>query len=176
MYYYIVLCRTRRKRPLSPQLHHLPMSGDAPPAWLRALWDATARSNARAMSVPSAAQQHSSTALVALDVDAPAAAVHSGGSSLDADGIPPVAVLADMYSRGVALSRPYMDKLRRAGPLPERLMPGSIDVGASRAAVSTARAASGTFVRFHDGWAAAHGNPAQRARAAARAAGVSRGR
>ena len=64
-----------------------------------------------------------------------------------------------------------MDKLRRAGPLPERLMPGSIDVG-SRAAVSTARAASGTFVRFHDGWAAAHGNPAQRARAAARAAGV----
>ena len=57
------------------------------------------------MSVPSAAQQHSSTALVALDVAAPAAAVHNGVSSLDADGIPPVAVLAGMYSRGVALSR-----------------------------------------------------------------------
>ena len=66
MYYYIVLCRTRRKRPLSPQLHHSTHVRRRAASVAAGALGRDSAINARAMSVPSAAQQHSSTALVAL--------------------------------------------------------------------------------------------------------------
>ena len=97
-----------------------------PPPWLVSLWSDTHQANNRATHtagpsvLPGAAA--SAPGLAAGAAVAPASA---GVLAFDeGDGLPAVAVIRDMYIRGVDLTPRYFRKLQQAGPLPARASSG----------------------------------------------------